>query len=87
MIKNCPLKKSISKLLFQKISQYCSLKKMHFKKHSKNCSIKKCISKSHVKLPLKIAPPKNAFQNCYKLSIGNKNKNLVGLKYVDYELY
>ena len=33
--------------------------------------------------PLKIAPSKNAFQNRYKLSIGNKNKNPVGLKTLD----
>ena len=30
-----------------------------------------------------ISPSKNAFKNCYKLSIGNKNKNPVGLKTLD----
>ena len=30
-----------------------------------------------------IAPSKDAFQNCYKLSIGNKNQNPVDLKTLD----
>ena len=72
MIKNCSLKKCILKLIFQRnISMLLSQKN----------AFQKRISKAHVKSPLKSAPSKNAFQNCYKLSIGNKNKNPVGLKH------
>ena len=44
MIENCSLKKCISKLIFQKTSQYCSLKKYISKTHTKLLS-QKCISK------------------------------------------
>ena len=76
MIKNCSLKKWILKLLFQKnVSILLS--------HSKIAPSKNVCQKHMSNCPLKIAPSKNAFQNCYKLSIGNKNKNPVGLKTVD----
>ena len=57
---------------------------MHFKtalskKYLNIAPSKKCILKKHSK----IAPSKNAFQDCYKLSIGNKNQNPVGLKTLD----
>ena len=44
--------------------------------------IKKLL-KTHLALPLKIAPSKNALQNCYKLRIGNKSQNPVSLKTQD----
>ena len=56
----------------------------------KNCSLKKCISKKYPNIALlsktafqNFAPSKNVFQNCYKLSIENKNRNLVGQKTLD----
>ena len=44
----------------------------------KNCSLKKYISNKYLNINpqkkyLNIAPSKNVFQNCYKLSIENKN--------------
>ena len=36
--------------------------------------------KIHFKKHFKIAPSKNAFQNCYKLSIENKKSNSCGPK-------
>ena len=53
------------------------------KKKIQNYSLKKCISKTMSNCPLKIALSKNAFQNCYKLTIGNENQNPVGLKPLD----
>ena len=54
----------------------------------KKYSLKKCISKllfqKNMSILLshsKIAPSENVFQNCYKLSI--ENKNPVGLKILD----
>ena len=54
----------------------------------KDCSLKKCIPKllfqKNISILLshsKIAPSKEVFQNCYKLSI--ENKNPVGLKTLD----
>ena len=67
MMKNCSFKKCISKLLFQKKCLNIAPSKNAFQKN---------ISKL---LPQKIA----AFQNCYKLSIGNKNQNPVALKTLD----
>ena len=56
----------------------------------KNSSLKKCISEllfqKNISILLshsKIAPSKNVFQNCYKLSIGNKNQNPVDLNTQD----
>ena len=56
----------------------------------KNCSLKKCISKPRFQKNIsillshsKIASLKNVFQNCYKLSIENKNQYPVGLKTLD----
>ena len=48
----------------------------------KNCSLKKRISRKYPdiitsKKYLNIAPSKNVFQNCYKLSIENKNTRCV----------
>ena len=58
----------------------------------KNCSLKNCISKNipillfsqkmHFKKHSKIAPSKNVFQNCCKLSIENKNT-----RYVNYSIF
>ena len=70
MIKNCSLKKYISKLLFEKNTKILLSQKNVFQKHMSNCL-------------LKIAPSKNGFQNCYKLNIGNKNQNPVCLKKLD----
>ena len=58
----------------------------------KNCSLKKCISKKYHNITpskkyLNIALSKNAFQNCYKLSIKNENQNPVGLKNTRYVNY
>ena len=53
-------------------------KKMHFKKTFQNCSLK-VFQKHTSNCPLNVAPSKNAFQNCYKLSIGNKNKKTLDM--------
>ena len=51
-----------------------------------NCSLKNVFQKHMSNCPLKLAPSNDAFQNCYKLSIGNKNKNPVGLKILDMQI-
>ena len=76
MIKSCPLKKCISKRLFHKNIPI-------FLSHSKIAPSKNVFQKRMSNCSLKIAPSKNAFQNCYKLSIGNRNQNPVGLKTLD----
>ena len=58
-------------------------KKCISKKTFQNCSLKNVFQKYMSNCPLKIDPSKNAFQNCYKLSVGNKNLNPVGLKTLD----
>ena len=64
---------------FKKISQYWSLKK----KHSKIAPSKNVYQKRISNCPLKTSSSKNASQNCYNLSIGNKNQNPVDLKALD----
>ena len=54
---------------------------MHSKQHSKIALSKIVFQKHMSNCPLKDAPSKNAFQNCYKLSIGYKNQNPVRLKH------
>ena len=58
------------KTTFAKRYLNIALSKNVFQKDMSNCH-------------LKIAPSKYAFQNCYKLSIGNKNQNSIGLKTLD----
>ena len=67
------------------------------KKYLNIALLKKCISKKHFEIapsknvfkkqmsncPLKISLSENAFQNCIKLRIGNKNQIPVGLKSLD----
>ena len=60
-----------------------ALKKMHFSKNIPKLRPQKMYFKNMSNCPLKIPPLKNAFQNCYKLSIGNKNPNPVSLKTLD----
>ena len=64
------LKKYLTIALSQKKYSKIVPSKNVFQKHMSNC-------------PLKIALSKNAFQNCYKLSIENKNQISVGLKILD----
>ena len=69
MIENSSLKTCISKKYLN-----IALSKICISKNIPKLLPQKMYSKIRVKLPLKIAPSKNAFQNCYKLSIENKNK-------------
>ena len=84
MIKNCSLKKFISKLLFQNNISILLSQKNVFQKNIPKLTPSKNVFRKHMSnRPLKIATSKNAFLNCYKLSIGNKYLNPLGLKTLD----
>ena len=72
MIKNCSLKKCISKLLFLKISPIL-LPRKYISKTFQNCSLKKCIPKTHVELL-----PKRMH---FKIEYWKYNQNPVDLKH------